>query len=250
MSIFRPPETERGATFYGDLLAGQRTCRWWGRERFDVDKALRSASIRRYFTAVVTPLLRPTDRVLDVGCGAGVFLPVIAPLCGELTGTEAAPAFVATARQVVAAHGLTNTRVVEALIERLPAPDHAFDVVLAVDVLHHLTDLEASLEEIDRVLKPGGRFVIFEPNKLNPLLFVGCLLDRNEWGLLALGRPAIYRRLLRGRFELEHWAYNGVIIGPDNRVNRALADLLEHPWIKPWLGWMLPKIFISARKPA
>ena len=40
-------------------------------------------------------------------------------------------------------------------------------------------------------------FLIFEPNKLNPALFLMCVFDRNEWGLLSLGSKKRYREVLR-----------------------------------------------------
>lgn len=249
MPLFKPPSTDRTAAFYGQLMSDQRSHPFWGRQRFDADKAARSPSIRRHFTGVVAPLLRPTDRVLDVGCGAGIFLHLLAPHCRELTGVEVSPAFVARAREDVAARRLANVRVVEAGAERLPFADASFDAVLVVDVLHHLTHIPEALAEIRRVLAPGGRLLVFEPNKLNPVLYLGCLLDRNEWGLLALGRPGLYRRLLSPYFRVESIVFNGVIIGPDSRFNLAIAAALDHPVLKPWLGWLLPKMFVQARRP-
>jgi len=250
MRIFKATKTEATARFYGDLLGGQRTRWFWGTQRFDAEKASRSASIARYFTQPVSELLSPEARVLDVGCGAGILLPLVAPLCRQLVGLEVAAAFAEASRQVVECRRLENVVILEGSVEHMPFGDGEFDVLVAVDVLHHVFDLPACVAELHRVLRPGGRLIVYEPNKLNPLLALLCCLDRNEWGLLSLGTTAAYRHLLAPGFDLETVAYSGLIIGPDNRFNRALAGFLNRPAVRRRLGWLNPKIQIVARKPA
>jgi len=53
---------------------------------------------------------------------------------------------------------------VQSHIEKLPFPDESFERIVVVDAMHHFSNLEQSLQELLRVLKPGGRLVAEEPN--------------------------------------------------------------------------------------
>lgn len=89
-------------------------------------------------------------RVLDAGCGDGLFARQIA--APTVIGIDAAAAMVARARsRGVDAH--------EALIEELPFADGEFDVAVCNWVLYHLPDVDAGVRELARVLRPGGRLV-------------------------------------------------------------------------------------------
>jgi SAM-dependent methyltransferase len=248
MSIFKATKTETTAGFYGELMVGKRTHWFWGKQRFDADKVSRSASVDRYFTQPVAGLIPSGARVLDVGCGTGILLPVLAPLCGELVGLEVSPAFVDASRQTAERWGLQNVTLLEASAERMPFADDEFDVLVVVDVLHHLFDLPACLAEMRRVLKPDGCLIVYEPSKLNPLLALLFLLDRNEWGALGLGTPAAYRRTLAPYFCVDAVTYSGLVIGPDSRFYTAIADFLNGRLGRPLLGWLLPKMQVVAHK--
>jgi SAM-dependent methyltransferase len=89
-------------------------------------------------------------RVLDAGCGDGVFARAVA--APVVVGVDSAPAMVERAR----GRGVDAR---EARIEELPFGDGEFDVVVCNWVLYHLPDLEAGIRELARVLRPGGRFV-------------------------------------------------------------------------------------------
>lgn len=80
-------------------------------------------------------------RVLDVGCGAKPFFPLIAPWAESYRGLDAAP-------------GPNVDDVGRA--ERLPYPDEEFDLVLCTQVLEHVGDPDAVVSELRRVVKPAG----------------------------------------------------------------------------------------------
>ena len=104
--------------------------------------------------------LRAIDRalvgdahVLEVGCGTGVMAEQIAALPGvTLIATDFSPRFV----ELTAARGVDAR---QADICYLPFDDASFDVVYAGWMLYHVRDLERALNEVRRVLKPGGTFV-------------------------------------------------------------------------------------------
>jgi len=90
------------------------------------------------------------QKVLDAGCGDGLFTRLIA--APEVMGIDNAPAMVARARE----RGVDAR---EADILDLPFDDGSFDVVVCNWTLYHLGDIERGVDELARVLRSGGRFV-------------------------------------------------------------------------------------------
>jgi len=239
--------TEETVRFYTGLMRGEEKRGLWGKEkRFSAEAIAAHPSVRDYFLPPLRRLLRPTDEVLDLGTGPGIFLPLVAPLCGHLTAVDIVREFVDSATRVVETRGLSNVTV--RLAETpLPFPDGRFDVVLLIDTIHHLENVEAVLDQVHRVFKPGGRCIVFEPNKANIALFVMCLLDKNEHGLLGLGTFPRYEKLLGPRFALVEKDYNPLLIGPDSRFALGMARFLD-TGLGGSLRWMLPKLLMVAVK--
>ena len=245
---FEAPGQRETARFYDGLVQGTRSRGWWGAEsRFSADKIAASASVGRHFADVVRRYVKPDDRVLDIGCGPGGFLAVLSRLGGEVVGIDISTEFVSACRDTIERLGLRNARALCAPAAELPFPDDSFDVVLLIDVLHHMDAVEPALREVKRVLRPGGRVLVFEPNKLNPLLYLMCVLDRNEWGLLRLGSARRYRALLGPHFEIESVAPSGLLLGPDGPLFMHIAEALTRGLIGKLFGWLSPKLFIVGR---
>ena len=215
--------------------------------RFDPDSVSSKPSVLRHFVPVVREHLVSTDRCLDLGCGPGGFLALMAPLCGYIVGVDIVDQFVDGARELIKRRGISNAEAVHVTDDQLPFEDASFDKVVLIDTIHHLENVRATIDEVARVLRPGGHVLVFEPNKANPLLAVMCALDSNERGLLSLGTFGSYRRALGHRFSIENEAYNGVLIGPEGKLSGAIADYVSQP-DRPLVNWLSPKLFISARR--
>jgi SAM-dependent methyltransferase len=99
--------------------------------------------------------VRPGDRVLDLGCGAGRFL----ALLEDGVGVEIAEEAATRARANVPG---ADVRVIED--ESLPVGHGEFDLVWCSEVLEHIPDVGATLNEVRRVLRPGGRALITVPH--------------------------------------------------------------------------------------
>ena len=100
-------------------------------------------------------------RVLDVGCGVGMYTAAFLRETPHVFGVEIEHERAREARDRAA--GVTQSRG-----ERLPFPDGAFDVVFSHEVLEHVGDDRACVAEMARVTRAGGHIVIFAPNRLYP----------------------------------------------------------------------------------
>jgi ubiquinone/menaquinone biosynthesis C-methylase UbiE len=98
-------------------------------------------------------------RVLDLGCGAGLFLAWLSSRSDlRLHGIDISLA------SLRAAHGRApSARLTLSDAERLPYADRSFDRVVCNGAAHHLPHLEVAFMELKRILVPGGRLVLFEP---------------------------------------------------------------------------------------
>jgi len=107
--------------------------------------------------------LRPGERVLDVGCGAGIDTFIAARMVGpsgRAIGVDMTAAMLEKARGAVLAGSVENVEIREGFMESLPVEDGWADVVISNGVLNLTPDKDAALREMHRVLRPGGRLQI------------------------------------------------------------------------------------------
>jgi ubiquinone/menaquinone biosynthesis C-methylase UbiE len=130
----------------------------------DATRAEGLAEARRDPAAAFAPLkLRAGLRVLDVGCGTGDYLRIMAPLVapGPAVGVDLSATLVASAqRRTAAGQAPVSFQVGDAC--ELPFADAAFDRVIAQQILLHLADPWQAVAEMRRVLWPGGLLLIGE----------------------------------------------------------------------------------------
>lgn len=108
-------------------------------------------------------VLHAGERVVDVGCGAGIDSLIAARMVGPagcVVGVDMTPSMLARARESAAQGEFTNVRFHEGLAESLPVPDGWADIVISNGVLNLFPDKFGALQEMARVLKPGGRLQI------------------------------------------------------------------------------------------
>lgn len=113
--------------------------------------------------------LRPGERVLDVGCGTGVVTRLAAERVGPegvVSGLDVDPAMLAVARSVAPPSSGIEWHAASA--ESMPLPDGTFDAVLCQMSLQFVPERLAALEEMRRVLAPGGRLVLNVPGPASP----------------------------------------------------------------------------------
>jgi arsenite methyltransferase len=103
------------------------------------------------------------ERVVDVGCGAGIDSLIAAQKVGpdgRVIGVDMTPSMLEKARDAARESGLANVEFRQGYAEELPVDDGWADVVISNGVLNLMPDKTAALEEMSRVLKPGGRLQI------------------------------------------------------------------------------------------
>jgi 2-polyprenyl-3-methyl-5-hydroxy-6-metoxy-1,4-benzoquinol methylase len=109
---------------------------------------------RRWFYEVGAQNLRG-QRLIDFGCGAGIFLDMAKGLAAQTAGVDLAAHF----RQHLEASGH------QFLSDSASVSDNSFDVAVSFDTLEHVPGPVDFLKEVRRVLKPGGKFFIGVPNQ-------------------------------------------------------------------------------------
>jgi ubiquinone/menaquinone biosynthesis C-methylase UbiE len=103
-----------------------------------------------------------TERVLDIGTGAGHTGLALAPRVLSVVLTDPVQTMLATARRLFTEAGIRNAEFVEAVAERLPFPDASFDIVTTRLAAHHFDDTALAIREVARVLRPGGVFILVD----------------------------------------------------------------------------------------
>lgn len=129
-----------------------------------------SSDVNRAVVELASP--RDGEVALDVGAGMGAAAFVAAGLVGpegRVLAVEPTPFM----RRVLAVRRRTNRRgrrvdVLDGIAERLPVSAGRVDVAWTVNVLHHISDLDAAVAELHRVLAPGGRVVLVDEDFDDP----------------------------------------------------------------------------------
>ncbi len=99
--------------------------------------------------------------VLENGCGVGMYVQKLSGFGGRVIGLE-------YDLERATEAGLNSKEIVNAAGEFIPLPASTFDLILSHEVIEHVQDDRAAISEMIRVLKPGGRAVIFCPNRGYP----------------------------------------------------------------------------------
>ncbi len=186
---------------------------------------------RRDPAAVFGPLqLRAGLRVVDIGCGTGDYLRIIAPLVapGPAIGIDLSATLIARAQQRMAADE-TNVSFQVGDAYELPFPDASFDRVVATQILLHLADPWRAVAEMRRVLSPTGLISIGEWDWDSTCLavtdrelgrrFVHLLCDQMHNGLIVRELP----------WQLTRHGFRQAVVAPQVRLSRGLDA--AHEWL-------------------
>jgi SAM-dependent methyltransferase len=104
---------------------------------------------------------RINGAILENGCGVGMYVEKLSAFGGRVIGLE-------YDLERAAEAGINSDEIINAAGEAIPLPSATFDLILSHEVIEHVQDDQAAIREMIRVLKPGGRAVIFCPNRGYP----------------------------------------------------------------------------------
>lgn len=161
----------------------------------------------------VTALLRPTDRVLEIGCGTGGTASKIAPVVAHVTATDLSAEMIRIARSRSGGDGAGKPEFLQAEAAQ-HIPGQPFEIICAFSLLHLVDDIPTVLDAAFHQMKPGGHFISKTV----------CLKDAPRWmramvrvlmavriapNVIILSSAELTRHLIRAGFEIEQTRYFG-----------------------------------------
>ena len=161
--------------------------------------------------------LKEGDRVLELGCGNGLIWKGRGDLiakCGELILSDFSEGMLESAKEALSDYENIRYEVID--IQYIPFEDNSFDVVIANMMLYHVPDIDRALNEVARVLKPGGKFYAATYGETNVMPCVGRMLKdyieepklnknftlQNGEGILSKYFPTVEMKLYDDRLEI------------------------------------------------
>jgi ubiquinone/menaquinone biosynthesis C-methylase UbiE len=164
---------------------------------------------------------KPGERLLEVGSGSGILCRMLAPQLqpdGRIVGVDISPEMTNEAQKYARLEGIRKGIAFETgEAEALPFPDASFDGAIAARLLLHVVDPESVIQEMIRVVRPGGRVVVMDWD------FDSVIVDHSD--------RELSRRLLQWRSD-HHGGNNWSGRQLWRRMKKTgLQDLSVHPWV-------------------
>jgi ubiquinone/menaquinone biosynthesis C-methylase UbiE len=173
-----------------------------------------------------------SDQILDIGCGHGHSLTELAARAamGRVVGVDSSGLMVEIAtRRNRALIEAARVEVVRATVESLPFPDDAFDKVMCVHVLYFWKDLDMSLREVARVLKPGGRLGLLFRTKADLAAVASFPPEIYRFPALADVTAALERVGLDVHAGGTDYANEPVLVSAEKRAPRTASEVSQAP---------------------
>lgn len=114
-----------------------------------------------------TGLLQSPKRILEIGSGRGVMVKKLRDEGHDAVGTEINPEYIEYAKEE---NGMELVKI-STETTKLPFSPESFDIVVSFDVFEHIPDTKGHLEEVARLLRPGGQYLLATPNKWTNIPF-------------------------------------------------------------------------------
>lgn len=162
-------------------------------------------------------------RILDVGCGNGIFTIRFAKAGAEVVGLDSSPLLLGQNAHPALIRGDATS---------LPFPDESFEATFEANVLHHVTEREGVIREMARTSR---RYVILlEPNRYNPLMFALSIVVRAERGVLKSSMSRLRQEAQRCGLRVVASLTTGMI--SQNNTPALLVPILKRFDRRIWWG--------------
>jgi SAM-dependent methyltransferase len=169
--------------------------------------------LESFLKEIVQKLRVKNPKILDVGCGTGANLEMLAQF-GESEGVDVSD----DALEFCKAKGLKAHK---GLAEKLPFADESFDLVTALDVVEHLDDDVAGLTEMNRVLRKDGRALMFVP----AFMWLWGVQDDISHHRIRYTKKQIIERVEKAGFEIERATYANITFFTPILAGRTIMKL-------------------------
>jgi len=196
-----------------------------------------------------TNLLKPNDRILEIGCGIGSVVFELTKQGYNVLGTD-------ISREAIA-YGLkkyNNIRLEVQAAEALPYENDSFDAVLSFDLFEHIAQVDRHVSEVFRVLRANGYYLFQTPNKYSSLIFETLSKKSLKWRRAhpSLHTPGqLIRRLTSLGFKVQFIKMNPVNEFTINKLKKRfgpIAHIFKHMNFRRLPLILQTNLYVIARK--
>jgi ubiquinone/menaquinone biosynthesis C-methylase UbiE len=175
-----------------------------------------------------TDLLRPDDKILEIGCGIGTIVHELSKKGHNVIGTDISGEAIEYGRKK---YGCLHLEVQAA--EILPYEDESFEVVLSFDLFEHIAEIDKHISEVNRVLHPGGYYLFQTPNRYSNIIYETLWTKSLQWRRYhpSLHSPGqLRRRMARHGFKTRFVKMNPINKFTEKKLQKLglLGKILRH----------------------
>ncbi len=124
----------------------------------------------------LTEVLKPGDRILEIGCGIGSIVFELSGKGYDITGIDISSEAIEYGRKKYG-----DIRLEVQAAETLPYEDESFNAVLSFDLFEHIASIDKHISEVERVLRPGGHYLFQTPNKYSNVIYETLWTRSLQW---------------------------------------------------------------------